>query len=288
MAVLLASLAMMASVATAAAPPTSNTAPLAGMVENACPAPVELSEVDRRAVQELIKPGPIDPQVIAAYLNPAAAEARTKAEAEQRARDWPNLCKYRADNLALQAAGTRPRVVFMGDSISELWRTTDPALFQGTFVNRGISGQTTTQMVARFYADVVSLHPQIVHLLGSANDIAGNTGPTTFGDWKNNITAMVQLAQANGITVVLGSLTPTNNLYWRPQPHTAQTVAMMNAWLRDYAAAHKIHFIDYYTPLAGPDGAFRHDLSNDGVHPNRAGYALMTPIMQDALAKVRP
>jgi lysophospholipase L1-like esterase len=140
-------------------------------------------------------------------------------------------------------------------------------------------------MVVRFYADVIQLHPKVVHLLGSANDIAGNTGPTTFADWSNNITAMVQLARANGIVVVLGGLTPTNAIYWRPQPHTAETVARMNAWLKAYASANGIAFIDYYTPLAGQDGAFRHDLSNDGVHPNAAGYAIMRKIMLDALAK---
>ncbi|MHB8284509.1 MAG: GDSL-type esterase/lipase family protein, partial [Caulobacteraceae bacterium] len=163
----------------------------------------------------------------------------------------------------------------------------DPALFQGRIVNRGISGQTTAQMVVRFYADVVRLHPRVVHLLGSANDIAGNVGPTTFEYWTNNITAMVELAHANGIIVVLGSLTPTDNLYWRPQPHTAETVGQMNTWLRDFAAISHIRYIDYYTPLVGKDGAFRPDLSNDGVHPNAAGYAIMKQTMMTALPFMR-
>lgn len=277
-------LALAAATTSAVGAPGSAPIP-AGMVEAPCPPPTPLSGADEAAVQALLKPGPMDPKVIAAYLAPAAAKARAQAEAEQKARDWPYLCKYRLANQELLASGKRPHVVFMGNSISELWGVADPSLFGGERIDRGVSGQTTSQMVVRFYADVIRLHPKIVHLLGSANDIAGNTGPTTFADWSNNIAAMAQLARANGIVVVLGSLTPTNNIYWRPQPHTAETVARMNAWLKDYASANGIAFIDYYTPLAGENGAFRPDLSNDGVHPNAAGYTIMRKIVLDALAK---
>ncbi|MHB8284607.1 MAG: hypothetical protein ACYDD1_08025, partial [Caulobacteraceae bacterium] len=165
MPVLLTSAVSAASAIAAAAASVAVTTPQAGMVDAPCAPRPGVSEAERQAAAVLLAPGGIDPKIKAAYLAPAAVEARARAEAEQKAQDWPNLCKYRAANQAIEASGARPRVVFMGDSISELWNAADPALFQGRIVNRGISGQTTAQMVVRFYADVVRLHPRVVHLL---------------------------------------------------------------------------------------------------------------------------
>ncbi len=216
--------------------------------------------------------------------NPAGADFR-RMQAEQRATDWPFLCRYRDANAALKAAGTRPRVVFMGDSITEQWRQADPAFFtQHEYVDRGISGQSSAQMLARFYTDVVNLRPHVVHILAGTNDIGGATGPITEDESVDNVRAMIDLAQANGITVVLAALPPMSRLLPRPDFNLRPVVRSLNARLKALAADRKIAFIDYYTPLATADGAFDPRYANDGVHPTRAGYAVMAPLADRALA----
>ena len=159
-----------------------------------------------------------------------------------------------------------------------------PALFSDRVLNRGISGQTTPQMLLRFYADVIALRPRVVHILAGANDLAGNTGPSSTQQYKNNIMAMCDLAGANGVRVVLASLLPAARFPWRPEVRPGAQINELNLWLRRYAAQRKFVYIDYYAVLAAPGGAMRAGLSHDGVHPHRAGYALMRPLAQQGLA----
>ena len=166
--------------------------------------------------------------------------------------DWPWLCRYREANLAAQAA--TPQVVFMGDSITEGWGYSDGDFFdQGPnrqWANRGISGQTSPQMLLRFWQDVIALHPRVVHIMAGTNDVAGNTGPNRIEDYKNNIRAMATLARANGIAVVLASVPPADHFAWKPAMQPAPRVAEMNAWLKDYAATQKFVYADYYAAMA--------------------------------------
>jgi lysophospholipase L1-like esterase len=218
--------------------------------------------------------------------SPQEKGAADRAAAQQRARDWADLCRYRADNAALRG---HPRIVLMGDSITDFWRQGAPALFDDGIVDRGISGQTSSQMLVRFWPDVIALHPRIVQILAGTNDIAGNTGPTSERDYENNIEAMVQLARARHIRVLIGSIPPAMSFWWTAHPYRpAAQIRRLNEWLRDYARASGAGFIDYYAHLATPAGAFRPDLSNDGVHPNEAGYRVMTGLLRAALTTGDP
>ena len=255
-----------------------------GMIQSPCPPPVPPSAVTVAVIGAVLKPGPLDPVLMARYLAPALVAERNKADAEQRQRDWPNLCRYKAANAAL-AKGPPLRAVFIGDSLTEAWQTGDAKLFRDGVVGRGISGQTSPQILLRFYPDVIALKPKVVHILCGVNDIAGNTGPNSARDYENNIMAMVTLAKANGIKVVLGSLTPTNNLYWSAAKDPAAIILELNAWLKRYAAQAGVSFVDYYTPLVGNDGAFPSKYSNEGVHANMAGYDVMRPLAEAALRK---
>lgn len=211
------------------------------------------------------------------------AEAFAKAQREQRARDWADLCRYRAENAALKPGDAK--VVFMGDSITEFWLLADRSLFQNGVVDRGISGQTSPQMLLRFYADVVALHPKAVHIMTGTNDLAGNTGPTTLQDYKNNVTAMVDIAQANGIKVLLASIPPADGFAWQPALKPAKRIVEINAWLKQLASERKLIFINYHAALTTPTGALRAEFSHDGVHPHRAGYAVMKPLAEKAMAQ---
>jgi lysophospholipase L1-like esterase len=198
------------------------------------------------------------------------------------ANDWPNLCKYQQANRALAA---NPRVVFMGDSITEFWITRAPAIFAGGTVDRGISGQTSPQMLLRFMQDVIALKPRVVHIMAGTNDVAGNTGPTSPTEYAANIRAMVELAQANGIAVVIGSILPTRAFPWKPGMMPAQQVIALNAWLKDYARSRGAVFADYHSAMADADGGMKPGLAADGVHPDAAGYAVMEPIARAAIAE---
>lgn len=212
--------------------------------------------------------------------------AYNEMQIKQRATDWANLCYFRADNAALAALPAEPdRVVFMGDSITQLWQFASPELFGPAIVNRGISGQTTPQMLLRFKADVLALKPAAVHILAGVNDIAGNTGPTTLEDIQNNIASMVELAKAHGVTVILATPLPAASFSWAPQIRPGPVVAQYADWIRRYAAEQDLVLADYHPLLATPDGAMKPDLGPDGVHPNKAGYALMAPIARAAIAK---
>jgi lysophospholipase L1-like esterase len=201
---------------------------------------------------------------------------------EQLARDWPGLCRYQEANATL-AGKPPPRVVFIGDSITDGWVDGDPTLFAAGVVGRGIGAQTSPQMLLRFRQDVVALAPRVVHIMAGTNDIAGNTGPTTVRDFQNNILAMLDIARANGIAVVLAGIPPSKRLYWR-ELDPRREIRTLNAWLRDTAAERGLVFVDYGEVLADAEGGLRADLGNDGVHPNRAGYAAMRPLAERAIA----
>ena len=198
--------------------------------------------------------------------------------------DWAWLCRYQSENAAYGAQNPA-RAVFIGDSITEGWARTDPALFTGGVVGRGLSGQTSPQILLRFWQDVIALHPRVVHIMIGTNDIAGNTGPTSVAAYQANIRAMVDLARVNGVRVVLGSIPPAKRMDWRPDLQPAPRIAQLNQWLREFAAEQGLVFADYHSALAAPDGGLRPDLGKDGVHPEAAGYALMRPIAERALAE---
>ncbi len=245
---------------------------------------------------------PPTPEVVTEYLAEAsAAKAANRAPPQPsasglaiyfewqdrlRAADFPALCRYRAANRALPAA-TRERVVFFGDSITEAWIGQRPAFFVGDRLDRGISGQTTQQMVIRFRADVIDLKPRVVHILAGTNDLAGNTGPTTLAAVEDNIRTMVDLARLHGIHVVIGTLLPAKRYSWRPEIDPLPQIRAFNAWLTAYAAREKIRLVDYYSALDDGTGGMARADSEDGVHPTAAGYARMEPLADRALAVAR-
>ena len=257
-----------------------------GIVDEPCPAPFAPSAAFNDLVTALIiEPHHIAPEEFERFLkNPELAKIN-EAQRLAAAQDWAGLCRYRAANKKIAAGATPPRVVFMGDSITENWNLSDAAFFDKGVVNRGISGQTTSQMLVRFRADVVALRPGTVHILAGTNDVAGNTGPLTAQDFKNNIMSMVELARANGIAVVLGSIPPAAGFNWRPEVKPVPIIGELNRWLRDYAAGKGLRYIDYYSALAGPAGELRADLGNEGVHPNRKGYEIMRRLAEQSLAR---
>ena len=231
----------------------------------------------------------------------APASAQQKETVAQRwTREWEErlhndfgyLARYRDDNAKLGApVAGQPRVVFMGDSITEGWVGKMPQFFVPGRVGRGISGQTTSQMLLRFRQDVIDLHPAVVQIMAGTNDIAGNTGPTTDAKVQANIMSMVELAQAHGIRVILASIPPADHFEWKPGLKPAPRIAAMNAWLKDYAKRVGATYADYWSALHVGD-ALNPAFGTDGVHPNEAGYAAMAPVanaaIKQALAKPRP
>lgn len=204
------------------------------------------------------------------------------------AQDWPNLSKYQEQNVALKppAAGQQ-RIVFMGDSITEFWSAINSEYFSGKpYINRGISGQTTPQMLIRFRADVIALQPAAVLILAGINDIAGNTGPTTLDRIENNIISMVELAQANQIKVILCSVLPAFDFPWKPNQNPAEKVMELNQLLKKYADANGIIYLDYFSAMADESNGLKAAYSGDGVHPNKLGYQVMAPLAEKAIAQV--
>lgn len=198
-------------------------------------------------------------------------------------RDFGQHCRYAAANKALE--GQKVRVVFMGDSITDNWINLDPEMFKDGIVDRGISGQTTAQMLVRFRADVIALKPQAVHIMAMTNDIAGNTGAATMDTVLGNIQSMAELARTHGIKVIIASVPPAGSFPWKPEMQPAPQVAAINAWLADYARANGFTFVNYHEAMALPDGAMKPGLSSDGVHPTKEGYAIMRPLAEAAIAK---
>lgn len=202
--------------------------------------------------------------------------------------DWANLGRYSADNSQLPPpAPGENRVVFMGDSITDAWGRSYGKFFPGKpYVNRGISGQTTPQMLVRFRPDVIDLKPKVVLILAGTNDLAGNTGPMTLEQTEGNLTSMTQLAQVNRIRVVLASVMPVCDCF------TSQTVRRspakileLNRWIKDYCQRNSAVYLDYYSAMADEHGFLKKALTYDGLHPNAAGYEVMAPLAEQAITK---
>ena len=232
--------------------------------------------------EDTLKPGK-RPDFGAMMNSPEAKDYMARAEARQRS-DWANLCQYRDANATVRIKG-RPDIVFMGDSITENWAVAAPALFSAGVEGRGISGQTSSQMLVRFYADVIALQPRAVHIMAGTNDIAANTGAISDEDYENNVRAMVELAQANHIAVILASIPPSATMAWVPGLKPAARIARLNAWLKIYAKNRGAVYADYYALLNDGQGGLRGDLGNDGVHPNRNGYAAMIGLARASVAE---
>jgi lysophospholipase L1-like esterase len=229
-------------------------------------------------------PVPSCPELATALVNLGRNDARL--------RDWQNIGRYRDANRTLAApAASEARIVFMGDSITDAW----PQPRYGTFfsgkpyVGRGISGQTTPQMLIRFRPDVVDLKPKVVVILAGTNDIAGNTGPMTNEEIQGNIASMGEIATANKIRVVLSSILPVSAYHTAPngvpqtQARPLARIQAINAWMKKYAADNKHVYLDYFSAMVDSTGHLKTELSGDDLHPNAAGYAVMAPLAEAAI-----
>ncbi|REE01553.1 lysophospholipase L1-like esterase [Marinoscillum furvescens DSM 4134] len=217
------------------------------------------------------------------FLGLSAAEAQ----------DWPDLQKYRSANKEAKLLPKENRkVVFMGNSITEAWISQRPEFFsENGFIGRGISGQTTPQMLLRFRQDVIDLQPKAVVILAGTNDVAQNTGPMTIEESLANIKSMVELAQANGITPVLCTVLPADRFSWRPELTPAETIIALNQLIKQYAEAQGLALVDYHAALTNKGGGLPVKYGEDGVHPNVAGYQVMEnivlPVISSELAKLK-
>lgn len=248
--------------------------------------------------------------VAAAMANaqaPSAAQTNSAAEcaempavaaklerADKILRDWPNLARYAEANIQLtEPAKSEQRVVFMGDSITDAWVSPEyGGFFPGkSYIDRGISGQTTPQMLIRFRPDVIALRPKVVVILAGTNDLAGNTGPMTPGQIEDNLASMAELARAHGIHTVLASVLPVSNYGHDRQGNaidmrinrSPEKILKLNAWIKKYASDNKHTYLDYFSAMADPQGMLQRDLSEDGLHPNAKGYAAMSPLAEQAI-----
>ena len=223
----------------------------------------------------------------------ANAEKQRADRLQARLNDFANFARYREANAQLQPpAKNENRVVFMGDSITDSWKLAEYFPNQ-PFVNRGISGQTTTQMLLRFRADVIDLKPKVVVILAGTNDIAGNTGAMTLEQIEGNIASMVELAHANGINVVLSSILPVSDyntnkagekIIRTVQRQPAQ-ILTLNEWIKNYSAQKGLVYLDYFSATVDDKGFLKAELANDGLHPNAEGYKIMQKLAADAIAK---
>ncbi len=203
------------------------------------------------------------------------------------AQDWANTTRFKDENakLAPSVKGEK-RVVFMGNSITEGWIKNRPDFFSGRpYINRGISGQTTPQMLVRFRPDVINLKPALVVILAGTNDIAGNTGPSTLEMIMDNLISMAELAKANKIKVVLSSVLPVFDYPWKPGLQPAEKIASLNEMIKNYADKNGIVYLDYYSSMVDERKGLKREYSGDGVHPNEAGYKVMEPLVEAAIKK---
>jgi lysophospholipase L1-like esterase len=216
-----------------------------------------------------------------AQTAPAVDTATPPQIASMRAKlaDWPQLEHYRAANAALvPVAAGEQRVIIYGASVAEFWGTRGGPFFPGKpYLNRGIGGQTSAQMLVRLRQDVINLHPAAVVFLESTNDVSQNMTPEASED---NYQSIAELAKANGIKIILTSITPSSHFPWNPAMHPAETIRERNAWLKNYAATHSLVYVDFYPALADAEGGMKADLTVDGVHPNKEGYAVMAPLVE--------
>ena len=203
------------------------------------------------------------------------------------AQDWANLDRYRDENAQLMKTySNENRIVFMGNSITESWIHNRPKFFEGKpYVNRGIGGQTTPQMLLRFQQDVIDLKPSVVVILAGINDIAGNTGPMKTEETFNNIVSMAEMATSNHIKVILCSVLPAKDFPWRPGLEPAEKVVKLNAMLKKYVEEHNLVYVDYFSAMDDGENGLRENLGYDGVHPNALGYTIMEPLVEEGIAK---
>jgi len=221
--------------------------------------------------------------LLAACLLPTVAGAAPVGQGDSG--DWANLARYREANRPLIATPDPRRVVFIGDSITEGWAAQPFIRDNRHFVGRGISGQTTPQMLVRFRSDALALKPRVVHLMGGTNDIAQNTGPETLDEIAGYVAGMAELARANNVRMIIASVPPAADFPWHKGLAPAPKIRALNAKLRAYAARHGIPYADYWRVLATPDGAMKPRYSEDGVHLNAAGYAAIRPVTEAAIAR---
>jgi lysophospholipase L1-like esterase len=230
----------------------------------------------------------------ATSLSPAEAakqqlEAYRKSQETLWMSDFGDLGRYReADARLGPPAAGETRVVFMGDSITDIWRL--PEYFPGKpYINRGISGQTTPQMLIRFREDVIDLQPKVVLILAGTNDIAGNTGPMRLEDIEANLASMSELAHLHGIRVILSSVTPIHDYTPRAQnfflQRSPEKILELDRWIKNYCAKNHYLYLDYFSAMVDPKGMLKQDLSDDGLHPNKKGFAVMAPLAEKAIEK---
>ena len=197
--------------------------------------------------------------------------------------DWPWLARYRDDNAKLIASGVKVDTVFLGDSITEGWVRADAEFFSKGNVGRGISAQTTPQLLVRMHADVIALKPRAVHIMAGTNDIAHNTGPMTAQESQNNLMAMCEIAKAHKLHIVLGAVPPASKYWWRPEAKPKPEALALNEWMRGYAKKIGAKYADYAAVLTDANGQVKPELAKDEVHPSAAGYAAMRPVAEAAI-----
>ena len=251
------------------------------MAQNTAAAPQAGASATTKAATQTQTTAPAAPtaEQIAAYK---------KGYEELLKNDWPWLGRFKEADVKLGApAAGEKRVVFMGDSITEGWHFSEPGgvFADKPYVNRGISGQTSPQMVLRFRQDVIELEPKVVVILAGTNDIAGNTGPMTPEQTEDNLATMADLATANGIKVVLCSVLPAFDFPWKPGLTPAPKVVALNAWMKAYAAEKGYVYVDYHAAMKDERDGLPPALSKDGVHPLPAGYAVMAPLAEAGIEK---
>ena len=203
------------------------------------------------------------------------------------AQDWANLNRFKEENSEVGLPRTNEdRVVFMGNSITQGWIDQIPEFFNnGNYINRGIGGQTTPQMLIRFRQDVINLNPKVVIILAGTNDIAGNTGPSTLEMIEDNLYSMAELAKANNIEVVLCAVLPVFDYPWKTGIEPSGKILELNYRIKEYAETHGIVYADYFTPMADEKNGLKAEYTHDGVHPTKAGYDVMAPIAEKAIAR---
>jgi len=206
---------------------------------------------------------------------------------QKKLNDWPQLERYREADASLPpAAASEKRVVFYGDSITDAWARKSEEFFPGKgYIGRGISGQTTPQMLVRFQQDVVHLKPAVVVILAGTNDIAGNTGPSTPQMIEDNFESMVEIAKANNIKMVISSILPADHYSWHPGIQPADQIREMNTRLKALCQRDGLVYLDYYTSMTNAKGGLDPELAKDGVHPTSKGYAMMSPLAEKAIAE---
>lgn len=218
---------------------------------------------------------------------PPSPPAPSVEAMQKKLNDWPQLERYREANTSLPpAAAGEKRVVFYGDSITDAWARKPEEFFPGKhYIGRGISGQTTPQMLVRFQQDVVHLKPAVVVILAGTNDIAGNTGPSTPQMIEDNFESMVEIAKANNIKMVISSILPADHYNWHPGIQPADPIREMNARLKALCQRDGLVYLDYYTPMTNAKGGLDPELAKDGVHPTSKGYAMMSPLAEKAITQ---